>query len=130
MDNKNKKPCLLVIASKEMEDWEKICSNYKEKFNIYQSTWDEILLTSYSDCERPQVTLRDSKNKKTQSLQPDLVLIRNLAHSIGSRLGNNPDYRNILYGFYHSNTPLINGLNALIAELEKPIILSISGIFP
>ncbi len=35
MDNKNKKPCLLVIASKEMEDWEKICSNYKEKFNIY-----------------------------------------------------------------------------------------------
>jgi hypothetical protein len=121
MDNKNKKPCLLVIASKEMEDWEKICSNYKEKFNIYQSAWDEILLTSYSDCERPQVTLRDSKNKKTQSIQPDLVLIRNLAHSIGSRLGNNPDYRNILYGFYHSNTPLINGLNALIAELEKPI---------
>jgi hypothetical protein len=40
---------------------------------------------------------------------------------IGSHLGETPDFRNILYGFYHANVPLINDFNALIAELNKPI---------
>ena len=41
---------------------------------------------------------------------------------ISHRLGDNPDYRSILYGLYHSNIPLINGYQGLVSETEKPIL--------
>ena len=44
-----------------------------------------------------------------------------MARYISSKLETVPDFRNILYGFYHANIPMINELQAIIAELEKPI---------
>ena len=55
------------------------------------------------------------------NVKPNILLIRNLVHHISSRIDSIPDYRNILYGFYHSNIPMINELSAIIAEIEKPI---------
>ena len=61
------------------------------------------------------------QNEVQNNIKPDLVLIRNLARYISSKLEIVPDFRNILYGFYHANIPMLNDLSAIIAEIEKPI---------
>ena len=120
-------PTLLVIQTND-EDWAKLCSEYSSKFQVIQTTWDKIYLSSYSDSNFPEITIYPSNNpiypyqkKIIQNIKPNLILIRNLVRSISPRLDLTPDYRNILYGFYHSNIPMINPLSAVIAEIEKPI---------
>ena len=126
---KNEKdlPTLLVIQTKD-EDWVKLCSEYSSKFKVIQTTWDKIFLSSYSDLQHPMISIYDRDNPLYPSqkniidnIKPNLLLIRNLVRSISPRIDSIPDYRNILYGFYHSNVPMINELSAIIAEIEKPI---------
>jgi hypothetical protein len=126
---KNEKdlPTLLVIQTKD-EDWVKLCSEYSSKFKVIQTTWDKIFLSSYSDLQYPMISiyacdnpLYPSQKKMIDNIKPNLLLIRNLVRSISPRIDSTPDYRNILYGFYHSNVPMINELSAIIAEIEKPI---------
>ena len=124
--NPSKKPLLLVIGNPD-EDWYSLCKPYLSKIEIEQACWKEISLTSYSDSPS-LITLHPSissplsqQHKIRQNIKPSLILIRMFSRYIGSNLGEKPDYRNILYGLYHSNIPLINDFNALIAELEKPI---------
>ena len=120
-------PILLVIQTND-EDWIKLCSEYSSKFKVIQTTWDKIFLSSYSDLQYPVISIYPSDNplypsqkKVIENIKPDLLLIRNLVRYISSRIDSLPDYRNILYGFYHSNIPMINPLSAVIAEIEKPI---------
>ena len=120
-------PTLLVIQTND-EDWIKLCSEYSSKFKVIQTTWDKIFLSSYSDLQYPVISIYPSDNplypsqkKVIENIKPDLLLIRNLVRYISSRIDSLPDYRNILYGFYHSNIPMINPLSAVIAEIEKPI---------
>ena len=117
-------PTLLVIQTKD-EDWVKLCSEYSSKFKVIQTTWDKIFLSSYSDLQYPMISIYDSDNPSQKiiidNIKPNLLLIRNLVRSISPRIDSTPDYRNILYGFYHSNVPMINELSAIIAEIEKPI---------
>jgi len=120
-------PTLLVIQTND-EDWIKLCSEYSSKFKVIQTTWDKIFLSSYSDLQYPVISIYPSDNplypsqkKIIENIKPDLLLIRNLVRYISSRIDSLPDYRNILYGFYHSNIPMINPLSAVIAEIEKPI---------
>ena len=123
---KNEKdlPTLLVIQTKD-EDWVKLCSEYSSKFKVIQTTWDRIFLSSYSDLKYPMISIYDSDNPSKKNIidniKPSLLLIRNLVRSISPRIDSLPDYRNILYGFYHSNVPMINEISAVIAEIEKPI---------
>ena len=125
---KEKLPTLLVIASTTEEDWVKLCSEYSSHFRVIQTTWDKISLSSYSDSKYPMVSIHPNsnplypdQNETINDIKPELVLVRNLARYISSKLETVPDFRNILYGFYHSNIPMINELSAIIAELEKPI---------
>lgn len=120
-------PLLLVIGNPE-ENWYDLCKDYSDKFVVEQATWEEIALTSYSDQKKVQISLGPSKRANCphqqevrNNVRPTLVLIRMFARYIGHRLGEYPDYRNILYGLYHSNTPMINEFDAVMAELEKPI---------
>lgn len=118
-------PTLLVIAGKSEENWNILCSQYSTKFRVIQTTWDKISLNSYSDSKYPIISVLENDNSKEKkiinNIRPSLLLIRNLVISIGSRLDMVPDYRNILFGFYHANVPMINELSAIIAEYEKPI---------
>ena len=124
--NTNEKPLLLVIGN-SFEDWYTLCKPYSSKIDIEQACWKEISLTSYSDSSisvilHPNLSSPLSQQHKTRTnIKPSLVLIRMFSRYIGSHLGETPDFRNILYGFYHANVPLINDFNALIAELDKPI---------
>ena len=127
-DNKKQLPTLLVIASTFEEDWVKLCSEYSSKFRVIQTTWENISFSSYSDLKHPIVSIYPNKNPLYPSqkitinnIKPDLLLIRNLARYISSKLEIVADFRNILYGFYHSNVPMINDLSAIMAEIEKPI---------
>ena len=121
-------PTILVIASTSEEDWIQLCSEYSSKFRVIQTTWDKISLSSYSDSKYPMISIYPNQNplypsqkKVLNDIKPSLVLIRNLARYISSKLELVPDFRNILYGFYHSNIPMINELSAIMAEIEKPI---------
>ena len=127
-NKKNNLPTLLVIASTTEEDWVQLCSEYSSHFRVIQTTWDKIGFSSYSDSKYPMVSIhRNShpiypdQNEVQNNIKPDLVLIRNLARYISSKLEIVPDFRNILYGFYHANIPMLNDLSAIIAEIEKPI---------
>ena len=118
----------MVIAGTDEEDWVKLCSEYSSKFRVIQTTWEKIAFSSYSDSKYPMVSvypnkkpLYPSQKKFINDIKPELVLIRNLARYIGTKLEVVPDFRNIFYGFYHSNTPMINEFEAIMAELEKPI---------
>ena len=119
MKKSNKKkehfPTLLVIASTEDENWVNLCSEYSNQFRVIQTTWDKISLSSYSDSKYPIVTIYQSINPLNREeddikrdIKPDLVLIRNLARYISGKIETVPDFRNVLYGFYHSNIPMIN----------------------
>ena len=121
-------PTLLVIESTSEEDWIQLCSEYSSKFRVIQTTWDKVSLSSYSDSKYPMISIYPNQNplypsqkKVLNDIKPSLVLIRNLARYISSKLELVPDFRNILYGFYHSNVPMINELSAIMAEIEKPI---------
>ena len=127
-DEKTKLPTLLVIAGTSEEDWVQLCSEYSTKFRVIQTTWDRISFSSYSDSKHPMVTIYPnqkpiypSQKETINDIRPDLLLIRNLALYISSKLEIVPDFRNILYGFYHANIPMINELSAIIAEIQKPI---------
>ena len=127
-EKKENLPTLLVIASTTEEDWMHLCSEYSNHFRVIQTTWDRISFSSYSDSKYPIVSIYPNnnpiypdQNKVLNNIKPDLVLIRNLAHYISNKLEIVPDFRNILYGFYHANIPMINELSAIIAEIEKPI---------
>ena len=127
-DEKTKLPTLLVIAGTSEEDWVQLCSEYSTKFRVIQTTWDRISFSSYSDSKHPMVTIYPnqkpiypSQKETINDIRPDLLLIRNLALYISSKLEIVPDFRNILYGFYHANVPMINELSAIIAEIQKPI---------
>ena len=127
-EKKENLPTLLVIASTTEEDWIDLCSEYSNYFRVIQTTWDKISFSSYSDSKYPIVTIYPNNNPIYQeqkeiksNIKPDLILIRNLARYISNKLETVPDFRNILYGFYHSNIPMINELSAIIAEIEKPI---------
>ena len=113
-------PTLLVIASTDQEDWVHLCSEYSNKFRVIQTTWDKISLSCNSDSKYPMVTIYQNMDD-IRDIKPDLILIRNLARYISGKLELVPDFRNILYGFYHSNIPMINELSGIMAELEKPI---------
>ena len=119
-------PTLLVIASTTEEDWVHLCSEYSNHFRVIQTTWDKISFSSYSDSKYPIVTIYPNnnpiyqeQNKVLNNIKPDLILIRNLARYISNKLETVPDFRNILYGFYHANIPMINELSAIIAEIEN-----------
>ena len=127
-EKKENLPTLLVIASTTEEDWVHLCSEYSNYFRVIQTTWDRISFSSYSDSKYPIVTIYPNnnpiypeQNKVLNNIKPDLILIRNLARYISNKLEVVPDFRNILYGFYHANIPMINELSAIIAEIEKPI---------
>ena len=127
-NEKTQLPTLLVIAGTSEEDWINLCSEYSSKFRVIQTTWDRISFSSYSDSKYPMVTIYPNSNplypsqKNTiNNIKPDLVLIRNLARYISNKLEIVPDFRNVLYGFYHANVPMINELSAILAEIEKPI---------
>ena len=113
-------PTLLVIASINDENWVQLCSEYSTQFRVIQTTWDKISLSSYSDKKYPMITIYQNMDD-IRDIKPDLILIRNLAHYVSGKLEIVPDFRNILYGFYHANIPLINELSGIMAELEKPI---------
>ena len=92
-------PTLLVIASTEEEDWIQLCSEYSSKFRVIQTTWDKISLSSYSDSKYPMVSIYPNQNplypsQKTviNNIKPNLVLIRNLARYISSKLELVPDF--------------------------------------
>ena len=128
MEAKKDLPTLLVIAGTNEEDWVKLCSEYSSKFRVIQTTWEKICFSSYSDSKYPMVTvlpnkkpLYPSQKELINNIKPELVLIRNLARYIGTKLECVPDFRNVFYGFYHSNTPMINEFEGIMAELEKPI---------
>ena len=129
MSNEKKNlPTLLVIASTTEEDWVQLCSEFSSKFRVIQTTWDRISLSSYSDSKYPMVSiypnndpLYPSQKIQIDDIRPDLLLIRNLARYISHKLETVPDFRNILYGFYHANIPMINELPAIMAEIEKPL---------
>jgi hypothetical protein len=85
-------------------------------------------LSSYSDSKYPVISIGSNKysiigdkNVTIRNVKPELLLIRNLARYIGSTLDSGSDFRNLLYGFYHANVPMINDLEAIMAEIEKPI---------
>ena len=122
----SEKPLLLVIGN-SFEDWYTLCKPYSSKIDIEQACWKDITMTSYSDSSI-SITLHPSlssplpqQHTTRNNIKPSLILIRMFSRYIGSHLGETPDFRNILYGFYHANIPLINDFNALIAELDKPI---------
>ena len=55
-------PTLLFIADPNDEDWISLCSNYKNKIIIEQTTWDRISLVSESDQKYPTVPLGPLEN--------------------------------------------------------------------
>jgi hypothetical protein len=84
--SKNNLPTLLVIASTQEEDWVQLCSEYSSKFQVIQTTWDRISLSSYSDSKYPVISINPNKysiigenNETIKDVKPDLLLIRNLA---------------------------------------------------
>ena len=58
------------------------------------------------------------------SIFPDLVIVRMLCRGV-SRLGESPDFRNVLYGFMHAGIPMINSPFAVLAENERPIMMGL-----
>ena len=127
MSTPARKPSLLVIESSNMANWYELCAEFADEFTVEQATWEEIGLCSYSSQRGPTVTLYENRSSvlpqqhTRRTIIPDLVLVRQHCRGIGGSLVRDPDYRNTLYGFVHSCTPMINGFDAVFAEIEKPV---------
>ncbi|KAH0794310.1 Synapsin, ATP binding domain containing protein [Histomonas meleagridis] len=125
--SQSQKPVLLVIEDADTTNWYELCREYADEFTVEQSRWNKIELVSYGDSKGANVTLYECENSKIPQQQtrryitPSLVLIRNVCHTVSSSLDQVPDYRNLLYGFVHSCTPMINGFISTISDLERPI---------
>ena len=129
MKKEKELPVLLVIGGDAEEDWYTLRDEYKDKFRVEQRPMSEVFLISYHNQKGPYIELAPSRNPKNRleekaihNLHPTVVIVRMMTRYINCHIGETPDYRNILYGLYHSNVPIINGYGALIAETEKPIL--------
>lgn len=117
-------PVVLVVCG-GTENWFDLCADFTDQFTIEQATWENITLVSYYD--KPLVELLpedhpiNERQKNRRVIKPSLVLVRNLFKSIPYKLGRMPNYKNILYGFAHICIPMINGLGAILAESERPL---------
>lgn len=94
-----------------------------------QANFEDIGISSYSDypivsISPPKEIIHESQ-KKIQVITPSLVVVRSCVHYVSRKCGENPDYRNILYGFIHANIPMINSYEALLFDLERPILFGI-----
>ena len=115
-------PILLVIADKNIENWVELCKIYSNEFRVIQALWSQISLISFKYTEKVQIKITPlNPSENTINFSPDLVLIRILPRSTSNKIDFNPDYRNILYGFYHSNTHLINPFSSILCDLERPL---------
>ena len=126
---KNQLPLLLVLGGEEEENWYELCKEFKDKFVVEQRNVSEIGLIDYLGKNGLSIDLPPSVNPRSieftsykNCLHPTVVIVRMMTRYIDHRLGSNPDFRNILYGLYHSNIPLINGYQGLLSETEKPIL--------
>ena len=122
------KPVVLAISLPK-ENWYELCKDYQDYFEIEQARWHEITVVSYPN-SKPSVHLLpatdpiNEKQARSRVIFPDLVIVRMLCRGI-SRLGENPDFRNVLYGFMHAGIPMINSPMAVLAENERPIMMGI-----
>ena len=121
-----KKPLVLAIANPD-ENWYKLCADYSDKFDIEQARWNEIDVTSYPDtaaCIKLFASHHpcDDRQTRTRIVKPDLIIIRMFSKYIG-RLGESPDYKNIIYGLMHAGIPMINSFDAAITEVERPVMM-------
>lgn len=128
MKENKKLPIVLVIGPFD-DDWYKLCEDCQDKFRIVQANFEDIGISSYSDY--PIVTITPPKEiihesqKKRQVITPTLIVIRSCVHYVGRKCGENPDYRNVLYGFIHANIPMINTFDSILFELERPIMFGL-----
>lgn len=126
---KNQLPLLLVLGGEEDENWYELCKEFKDKFQVEQRNIYEIGLIDYHGKNGLSIDLSPSKDPRSKEfstykncLHPTVVIVRMMTRYIDHCLGGTPDFRNILYGLYHSNIPLINGYQDLLSETEKPIL--------
>lgn len=128
MSTKEELPIVLVIGPPD-EDWYQLCEDCKDKFRIEQAQFDEIGISSYD--KYPIVNIfppREIKyefQKNRRTFTPSLIFIRSCIRYIGCRLGFNPDFRNVFYGFIHGNIPMINSFEACLFDLDRPVMFGI-----
>ena len=124
MTENKKLPVVLVIGPFD-DDWYELCKDCQDKFRIVQANFENIGISSYSDYPivsiSPPKEIKYEFQKKIQVITPTLILIRSCVHYVSSKCGENPDYRNVLYGFIHANIPMINSFESILFELERPI---------
>ena len=63
--------------------------------------------------------------KTRRTITPSLVFVRSCVRYVGSRIGQNPDFRNVLYGLIHGNIPMINSFDSCIFDLDRPVMFGI-----
>eukprot|EP00026_Physarum_polycephalum_P008628 Phypoly_transcript_08721.p1 GENE.Phypoly_transcript_08721~~Phypoly_transcript_08721.p1 ORF type:complete len:383 (+),score=81.77 Phypoly_transcript_08721:284-1432(+) len=121
---------LLVVGGNPNINWYKVFENAKihdeEEVTVEMAHWDEINIVSYSD-SGVQVSLTPASKPHPNTTQgshrhikADFLLIRSANRGVFGQ-----DWRNILYGFLHSNVPSINTLQSLYLCQEKPIVYGI-----
>ena len=119
-------PTVLCISGPK-ENWYEICKDFEDQFIVEQAKWEEIAIVSYPK-DGPVVTLYpsnqpiDDRQKKKRVITPSLINVRMLCRYCG-KVGTDPDFRNILYGFFHANIPIINTFDGVYMELERPIMM-------
>lgn len=128
MSSKKKLPIVLVIGPFD-EDWYKICEDCKEKFQIEQANFEDIGISSYETTSAitllPPTKIKYEFQRDKRIITPSLVLVRSSVRYCSSRVHNNFDFRNVLYGIIHANIPMINPLPAALYDLERPIMFGI-----
>ena len=128
MSSEKKLPIVLVIGPFD-EDWYKICEDCKDKFQIEQANFEDIGISSYETTSvitlHPPTKIKYEFQRDKRVITPSLVLVRSSVRFCSSRVHNNFDFRNVLYGIIHANIPMINPLPAALYDLERPIMFGI-----
>jgi len=126
---------LLVCGG--LEDWSSILQGMslslpdgKYSVNIEHAFWEDMSPVSYFDaglvCRLNSSRKPFNQRQQSQRMfKPDFIFYRGLCHQIGSRIGREPDFRNALYTIQHSGVPMINSFEAVLLELERPLMYSI-----
>lgn len=128
MSSNDKLPVVLVIGPFD-EDWYKICEDCKSKFRIEQALFEDIGISSYEDTMvlslHPPKEIKYDFQRDKRIISPVLVLVRSSVRYCSNRLGNNFDFRNVLYGIIHGGIPMINPHPAVLYDLERPLMFGL-----
>jgi len=98
----------------------------EEELDVDQASWEDISLSSHSESgvfvhlKPARIPLLRSKQDDYRAFKVDFLLIRGVVNGLPNR----DSYKNLLFGFQHSNVSSVNSIQSVIWNLERPLMYS------